>query len=67
MLGQRWLDGFNNLEDTFDRASWLALKAAYTLSVAQIQTMYGPTESIYDHSMEAYIQGITAIEANLAA
>ena len=66
-LLQEWLINFTSLRDHCHYPSWLTLKAAYGMSIIQIETMHSSDETIYDHYLDVYTEVADAYEGILAS
>lgn len=65
-LDHEWLIRFTRLKDKSDRVQWLTLKAARSMSIIQIETLFSETETVYDQYMDAYAEVEIASEASLS-
>ena len=57
---------FIRLRDHNDYTEWLGLKAAYGMSVIQIETMYSDNETIYDQYLDVFQDVVNTFEAILS-
>ena len=66
ILLAKWRNAFAALQSKENYVSWLALRAAYGMSLVQIETLYTDNEMVYDKYIDVYMDVPDVMELALS-